>query len=248
MDPTYPADGQPGAIPTGFWIQQPDPTPTHQCQLPDGPWTEGGLWQCTNGHLWQITSPPPPYKGVPRHLQWRPAGFWTRRKYGPGMKRATLDMAPDKTRYPGKGRPPKSPSPISQGGLVKPPLPIGRRWTTSGGAHTRFYAEDMATTEDPSNPALTHGPDEPGTAPGQAPVYLVLSEAERPAGYIRPIRTTYLHTVCGTATTMGLAIAKTYARDPGFYGSTYCATCQEHRPVGADGEFVWEVGGSKVGT
>lgn len=44
---------------------------------------------------------------------------------------------------------------------------------------------------------------------------------------------------CGTVTTMGQAIAETYAREPGFYGSTMCCGCQKHLRVGADGEFVW---------
>lgn len=42
---------------------------------------------------------------------------------------------------------------------------------------------------------------------------------------------------CGTVTTMGLAIAETYARDPKFYGSTYCVHCQMHRALN---EFLWE--------
>lgn len=29
------------------------------------------------------------------------------------------------------------------------------------------------------------------------------------------------------------------ARDPSFYGSTYCCGCRMHRPVGAAGEFTW---------
>lgn len=44
---------------------------------------------------------------------------------------------------------------------------------------------------------------------------------------------------CGGFTHMGAALAETYARDPHFYGATYCATCRMHRPVGSDGEFVW---------
>lgn len=44
---------------------------------------------------------------------------------------------------------------------------------------------------------------------------------------------------CGTVTTMGRALAETYARDPHFYGATYCCGCQLHLPVGAHGEFVW---------
>jgi hypothetical protein len=35
---------------------------------------------------------------------------------------------------------------------------------------------------------------------------------------------------------MGVAIAETYARQPTFYGATYCSTCWMHKPVG---EFVW---------
>src|SRR6266851_5064143 len=30
---------------------------------------------------------------------------------------------------------------------------------------------------------------------------------------------------CGTVTTMGQALAETYARDPSFYGATYCCGC-----------------------
>lgn len=52
---------------------------------------------------------------------------------------------------------------------------------------------------------------------------------------------------CGSPTTMGLAIAETYAADPNFYGATYCCTCMKHLKVGRDGEFVWE-DGSRVGT
>lgn len=53
---------------------------------------------------------------------------------------------------------------------------------------------------------------------------------------------------CGAVTTMGLSIAETYARDPHFYGATYCVGCSMHRPVGADGEFVWDGTGERVGT
>jgi hypothetical protein len=53
---------------------------------------------------------------------------------------------------------------------------------------------------------------------------------------------------CGVVTTMGRALAETYARSPGFYGSTYCCGCNMHRKVGADGEFVWEGTTERVGT
>jgi hypothetical protein len=53
---------------------------------------------------------------------------------------------------------------------------------------------------------------------------------------------------CGSVTIMGQALAETYARDPHFYGGTFCARCAKHLPVGEDGEFVWESDGSRVGT
>ena len=53
---------------------------------------------------------------------------------------------------------------------------------------------------------------------------------------------------CGVATTMGPAIAETYARDPKFYSGTFCCGCRDHFPVGADGEFVWDGTDEKVGT
>ena len=41
---------------------------------------------------------------------------------------------------------------------------------------------------------------------------------------------------CGYQTWMSDELAETYARDPKFYGSTYCHYCRKHLPVG---EFVW---------
>jgi hypothetical protein len=125
--------------------------------------------------------------------------------------------------------------------------------------------------------------------------YLVLSEAERAKGFVRPVRHSYRHVGiqpvnplrdlteeertahadggyvkfeeyppdrdpvsgrfwtqeqldargCGSTTTMGSALAETYARDPGFYGSTYCVHCMKHLPVG---EFVWEGSEERVGS
>jgi hypothetical protein len=53
---------------------------------------------------------------------------------------------------------------------------------------------------------------------------------------------------CGTVTTMGRALAETYARDPRFYGATYCCGCGMHRQVGEGGEFVWDGTDERVGT
>lgn len=92
---------------------------------------------------------------------------------------------------------------------------------------------------DPKDPRLGHGSD---TNPRpQHEVYLVLSEEEREKGFVRPVRRSYRHQdpECGTVTTMGVALAETYARNPSFYGATYCCGCRMHRPVGKNGEFTW---------
>lgn len=97
----------------------------------------------------------------------------------------------------------------------------------------------MSLTSDPEDPRLGHGSD---TTPiPQHDVYLILSDAERAKGFVRPVRRSYRHQdpECGVVTTMGVALAETYAASPGFYGSTYCVGCRMHRPVGAAGEFTW---------
>lgn len=98
-------------------------------------------------------------------------------------------------------------------------------------------------TTDQNDPRLTHGIDT--TQAQQAEVYLVLSAEERAKGFVRPLRRSYVHTTCGAVTTMGLALCETYARDPKFYGATYCCNCGMHRPVS---EFTWEPDGAVVGS
>lgn len=97
-------------------------------------------------------------------------------------------------------------------------------------------------TDDPNDPRLTHGAD---TEPvPMADAYLVLSEEERGKGFVRPVWRSYRHATeyggCGAVTTMSTALAETYARDPKFYGATYCVGCKMHRPVGEHGEFLWD--------
>lgn len=103
----------------------------------------------------------------------------------------------------------------------------------------------MSTTSDPNDPRLTRGVDDAPVPMAQT--YLVLSDEERAKGFVRPVRRSYVHTVCGAETTMAQTIAETYARNPSFYGATFCVHCSKHRPVGENGEFVWD-DGSKVGT
>lgn len=80
---------------------------------------------------------------------------------------------------------------------------------------------------------------------GQQKGYVVLCPEERDKGYIRPVRYSYTHTKCGTVTTMGQALAETYARDPNFYSGTFCCGCRTHFPVS---EFTWVPDGSVVGS
>jgi len=97
----------------------------------------------------------------------------------------------------------------------------------------------MSLTTDPHDPRLGHGAD---TSPRpQNETYLVLSEKERKQGFVRPLYRAYIHhdPECGVVTRMGLALCETYARNPSFYGATYCCGCRMHRPVGAAGEFTW---------
>ncbi len=73
-------------------------------------------------------------------------------------------------------------------------------------------------------------------ATGQFKDYWVLPESERAKGFVRPYRYSYTHDTCGTVTTMGRDLSETYARDPKYYGSTFCYACREHFPVG---QFKW---------
>lgn len=127
----------------------------------------------------------------------------------------------------------------------------------------------MGLTSDPTDPRLTHGADD--TPVPMAEVYLVLSEEERAKGFVRPLRRSYVHKWakdadgnqlafrdeafkpfeaaetggCGVETHMGLALCETYAREPTFYGATFCVGCSMHRPVH---EFRWAEDGQVVGS
>jgi len=98
-------------------------------------------------------------------------------------------------------------------------------------------------TTDPTDPRLGHGVD--NSPVPQQEVYLVLSDEELKEGFIRPYRDRYIHGVCKHETIMGRVLSETYARNPKFYGATYCVNCQMHRPVS---EFVWSLDGEVVGS
>lgn len=110
---------------------------------------------------------------------------------------------------------------------------------------------------------------------GQHKGYIVLCPDERAKGFVRPYRDAYQHAGqsrcrdcgatqgsttcnasgfacimerhggCNTVTTMGRALSETYARDPKFYGATFCCNCNRHLPVA---EFVWTADRQQVGS
>jgi len=82
-------------------------------------------------------------------------------------------------------------------------------------------------------------------ASGQQKGYVVLSAEERAKGFVRPVRRSYIHKPCRGLTTMGLALAETYARDPNFYSGTFCCTCGKHFDLD---QFVWEGTDEQLGS
>lgn len=50
---------------------------------------------------------------------------------------------------------------------------------------------------------------------------------------------------CGQVTVLGSALAETYARDPKFYGATFCFHCRKHLPVD---QFAWVKDSQQVGS
>lgn len=130
------------------------------------------------------------------------------------------------------------------------------------------FAENAKKSVDRSARQLSGGAQETpdhrdiNPATGQQKGYVVLAPAERAKGFVRPVRTAYVHvglnpemhgTVlvkrgergCGHRTEMSRDIAETYARDPGFYSGTFCVSCREHRPLN---EFFWEGTAERVGS
>jgi hypothetical protein len=100
----------------------------------------------------------------------------------------------------------------------------------------------MSVVEKEKGTPFDNGPIGPD---GQYRDYAVLPQSERDKGFVRPVRRSYQHVKCRTVTTMGLALAETYARDPKYYGATFCCGCHTHLPVS---EFVWEGTSEIVGS
>ncbi len=107
---------------------------------------------------------------------------------------------------------------------------------------------DMPKTTLTDGSPVTPDHREIDPATGMQKAYVVLSEYERAKGFVRPVRRSYVHDKCGVKTTMGIALAETYAADPFFYSGTFCCGCGAHFPVGEDGEFLWDGTDERVGT
>lgn len=101
----------------------------------------------------------------------------------------------------------------------------------------------MSLTTDRNDPELGHGVDK--KPQDQMKKYLVLSDEEIAKGFVRPLRRSYIHKKCGVETKMDSKLCETYARDPSFYGSTYCVSCRMHLPVQ---EFRWAEDNKIVGS
>lgn len=82
--------------------------------------------------------------------------------------------------------------------------------------------------------------DKPGHE-GECIQFVTLSQPDAAQAQVRGLHPTG----CGTVTTMGQALSETYARDPEFYGATFCAGCNVHLPVS---EFQWTADGETVGS
>jgi|SRR6478735_10527641 len=84
----------------------------------------------------------------------------------------------------------------------------------------------------------------PGHSPADGCAYKAVTEHE-----YKTLKKTGTLTGCEYVTSMGQALAETYARDPEHYTGTFCSHCKMHFPVGKHGEFDW-MGeeGNKVGT
>lgn len=55
--------------------------------------------------------------------------------------------------------------------------------------------------------------------------------------FVQPVRSSYVHDGCGKTTTMGSALAESFARDPNQYAKTFCAGCGDYYSLD---EFTWK--------
>jgi len=111
---------------------------------------------------------------------------------------------------------------------------IGRKTEMKGGTIEPLPREEAKKFGDPDKyVAFLRYPESESPLAGKA---LTQEEVDNIGKYIGG---------CGTVTSMRQALSETYARDPKFYGMTYCTGCNKHLPVD---EFVWDGTDQKVGS
>lgn len=98
---------------------------------------------------------------------------------------------------------------------------------------------------DPELDTACSAPTAEKLADGQLKDHWTLPEEDRKKGWVRPYRRSYIHEKCGSLTRMPHACAETYAKDPTYYGSTFCCGCQNYYPVH---QFTWDGSTERVGS
>jgi hypothetical protein len=172
---------------------------------------------------------PYPDAGMPAVVLWGSRVFVHRGEHDSLERWIYVEVFSDISLTPSPGLPHDTRCQISTPAPTAPPPPVDRNAVQT--IHGTPIGEHVETRAD-----------------GMQKDYVVLTAAERAKGFVRPVRRSYVHQKCGSTTTMGLALAETYARDPGFYSGTFCCKCRGHFPVGTGGEFVWAGTADKVGT
>lgn len=119
--------------------------------------------------------------------------------------------------------------------------------TRNSGPDPRPWGEKEKVTISGNPPVDPHAPA-PNMAlksNGEHEDYWILPAHERAKGFVRPYRDKYVHDKCGGTTSMARELSETYARDPSFYGKTFCVHCRNHFLVG---EFRWTADNTRVGS
>lgn len=72
-----------------------------------------------------------------------------------------------------------------------------------------------------------------------------LKTEDKLQGFIRPLRYSYIHGLCGSRSNFGKAVASTYARDLKFYSIAHCSLCAAFFPLS---DFKWSPDGTTLGS
>lgn len=67
--------------------------------------------------------------------------------------------------------------------------------------------------------------------------YHIHDDADESGPFLRPIRKSYRHILCGAITRISDTVAKNYARNPKHYSGTVCVHCGSVYPVAG---FWWQ--------